>query len=73
MTVRVISRKLEVMVCGSVVECLPTIHKALGSMPNTAGGTSAPEDGSIGKVLVVQSLGPKFGSQVHVKKLGEVV
>lgn len=56
MTVKVINRKLEVMVCSSVVESLPTMHKALDSMPNTAKGESALEGGSVGKVLVVQAL-----------------
>lgn len=48
------------------------MHKALDSMPNTAKGESALEDGSVGKVVVVQGFGPEFGSQVHVKRLGEV-
>lgn len=66
MTAKVTSRKLEVMVCGSVVVCVPTMPKALDSMPSTAR-----EGGSVDKALVVQGFGSEFGSQVHVKKLVE--
>lgn len=48
-------------------------HHAQGSVPNTARerGESALEDGSVGTVGV-QGCGPEFGTQVQVKKLGEV-
>ena len=49
MTAKVTSRKLEVMVCGSVVVCVPTMPKALDSVPSTAR-----EGGSVDKAIVEQ-------------------
>lgn len=39
-----------------MVECLPTMHKALDSVPSTSRRESALEEGSVDKVLIIQVL-----------------